>query len=82
MSIAADRWHEIDGEAAMSGVDLEQLSLRRFLNAVHYWCLQRVEDAEEFLFRLEEPVPGRVRDADVRREIDDFASFMAVMGGG
>jgi len=82
MAIAGSRWDVIDGEAALAGVDLEALPLRRFLNAVYAWALQRVEDADQFTYLLEEPVQGRVRDTDVRREVEDFASFMAVMGGG
>ena len=81
-SIADDRWAEIDGEAAFNGVNLLDLRLDRFCNAILYWCYQRIEDREQFHFQLEQPIPGRVRQADVERELDDFSTFMSGMGGG
>jgi len=63
-------------------VNLMDLRLDRFCNAVLYWCYQRVEDREQFHFQLEQPIPGRVRQADVERELDDFSSFMSGFGGG
>ena len=79
--IAGDNWAEIDGEAAFGGVDLLNLRLDRFCNSIMYWVLQRVDDREVFVFQLNQPVVGRVRQADVERELDDFSSFINVMGG-
>lgn len=63
------------------GVDLTSLSLRRFLNAVLVWTYKRVEDRDKFDFELERPVPGKVSRSDPAREMDDFASFAASVGG-
>lgn len=81
-SLAAEHWSEIDGEAAFNGVNLLDLRLDRFCNAILYWCYQRVEDRERLMFQLEQPIPGRVRQADVERELEDFSSFMSGFGGG
>lgn len=77
--IAGDRWAVIDGEAAFRGVNLLDLPLHRFLNAIYYWAIQRVEDAEQFHSVLYEPVAGeavKVTAQDVKAELDDFAAFM------
>jgi len=78
-TIAAGYWTEIDGEAALHGVELMHLPLDRFCNAIYAWAIQRVEDKERFDFELTRPVPGKVRDTDVEQELDDFASFMGAV---
>lgn len=77
--IAAEYWTQIDGQAALNGVDLMLLPLDRFCNAIYAWVVERVEDKERFDFELTQPVPGRVRDTDVEQELDAFASFMGAM---
>lgn len=78
--LAAQYWTDIDGEAAMKGVNLFHLRLDRFINAVLYWVLGKVEDREKFWWQLEQPMPGRVRQADVNRELDDFAALVGKVG--
>ena len=77
--IAAGNWAQIDGEAALRGVDLIRLPLDRFCNAVYAYSVEHVEDREEFDYRLTQPVPGRVRDTDPEQELAEFAAFMAAM---
>lgn len=81
--IAAERWVEIDGEAAYHGVDLIGLPLDRFLNAVYYWIIQRIEpdDLPMFLTRLYEPLPGRNESPEsIKQEMDSFALFASSFG--
>ena len=79
--IASDHWPEIDGEAAFKGVNLLELRLDRFCNAIYWWTVQRVEDREQFDYQLHQPVPGRVTQEDVDRELDDFSSLVGKFGG-
>lgn len=83
--IAAERWVEIDGEAAINGSpSLMRLTLDRFCNAIQTWCLQRItteEETSQFLFRLTEPLPGmRVTEAVIADEADGFAAFAGAFG--
>jgi hypothetical protein len=64
-------------------VNLLDLPIHRFCNAVYYWCIQRVEDRDKFDYQLNQPIPGRmVRESQVARERDQFASFMTAMKPG
>jgi hypothetical protein len=75
--IAAHYSDELYGEAAFKGVNLLNLPLAHFCRAVVWWCLKRVEDREQFMFMLEQPVPGRpVSERVVEAELDEFAAFM------
>jgi hypothetical protein len=81
--IAAERWVEIDGEAASHGADLLSLPLDRFLNAVYYWAIQRVDhdDRTQFDMQLYEPLPGREPSPEtVKMEMDSFAEFASAFG--
>jgi hypothetical protein len=82
--IAQERWVEIDGEAALKGVeDLMSLRVDRFLNAIYVWCVQRIEpdDLDRWQFQLNEPFPGRAVTAEVvEQEMDAFADFAGAFG--
>lgn len=81
--VAAERWVEIDGEAASNGADLLDLPLDRFLNAVYYWAIQRVdvEDRDMWLAKLYEPLPGREPSPEtVKMEMESFAEFASAFG--
>jgi len=56
------------------------LRLDRFINVVLLWMLERVEDRDRFFFQLERPLPGRVRKADVDRELDEFSALVGKVG--
>lgn len=81
--VAAERWVEIDGEAASNGSDLLDLPLDRFLNAIYYWAIQRVDadDRAQFDMQLYEPLPGREPSPEtVKMEMDSFATFASAFG--
>lgn len=64
-------------------MNLLDLSVSRFCNAVYAWCIRRVEDRDKFDYQLWLPLPGRmVREQDVEQERAEFASFMAAMKPG
>jgi hypothetical protein len=59
-------------------VNLLDLPLDRFCNALHFWFLEHVEKPEEFLYELSKPPPGvPVGDDVVKAEMDAFAALMA-----
>ena len=79
-AIAASRWAEV--EARYYQVDLLDLSVRKFLNLVFAWCVEGrdPEKIEEWLYLLEQPLPGeekKVSDSDLEA---DAKSFMDLMG--
>jgi hypothetical protein len=77
--IAVERWEIIDGEAALQGVNLLDLTIRRFYNAIYAWAIQRVKDPEEFDQRLAalDSGPRIVTEQTVQGEMDAFAGLMA-----
>jgi hypothetical protein len=81
--LALDRWSEIDGEAALKGVDLRDLPVDRFLNAVYAWCCSRIhseEDREEFDTRLVAAPPGSSSIIAAQQEMESFSQFAAMFG--
>jgi len=56
------------------------LRLDRFINAALVWMLERVEDREQFFFHLERPLPGRVKQTDVDRELNEFSALVGKVG--
>jgi len=62
-----------------------RLPAYRFLNCVYAWCLQHIhpEKVEEWLFNLNQPLPGHeeeVSDAMAEQEGADFMALMAQQG--
>lgn len=57
LAIAERRWREIDGESARKGIDLLDLRLDRYVNALFTWALERVaaENVEKWLMDLDAP---------------------------
>ena len=86
-AIAALRWPEVDGTAALAGVDPFALRPERFCNLIYAWAVDRVEDRERFDAALEEPIPGGrgLSAASAADDGDAFLSFMtehrALAGG-
>lgn len=54
-------WPRIDGQAALSGVDLLDLPLDRLVSAVYHWLTREAdEDAlKKFDLKLWQPIPGQ-----------------------
>lgn len=48
---------------------------------MYSWALERVEDRDKFDANMFAPIPGRVTDADVEREMEAFAAFAGGIGG-
>ena len=80
-AVAAEKWPDIDGEAAFKGVDLLVLPPDRFLSALLFWLRHHVEDWSRFEYALYEPVAGRVSETDVNDELQQFGDFMTAFGG-
>jgi hypothetical protein len=81
---AAHYWHAIDGEAALRGVNLLELPMRRFLAAIYHWLMEHTAPKEEDRLRLHEelhsPLPGADPDKVSQEVIDDeMAIFQASM---
>lgn len=78
--VAAAYWPEIDGYAALRGSgSLLNLSPDRFCNAVYAWCVERVEDREQFDAQLTAPYAGRSA-VTADDELAGFAAFTAALG--
>jgi hypothetical protein len=77
--IAADHWPVID--AAYPSVDLIRLRAYRFLNFIYAWCLDHVEPdkREEWIYMLNQPLPGRETKPTESELEADAESFMAAM---
>lgn len=83
IGLAESNWDEIEGHATLRGVDLMALPLYRWCNVILAWYLERVEDREQFMFKLTSPAPGeakKVTQADVDNEMAMFRSFAAAAG--
>jgi hypothetical protein len=79
--IAGEHWTILDGQAALRGHDLLDLPIRRFLNAVYAWAVERVGDRAEFDALLGEQDLGvDVTPEQVQEELADFGSFMQAVG--
>lgn len=81
--IAQEHWAAIDGEAAQRGVDYFGLTFDRFLNAIHWWAMQRVENPKLFDEELERPLgktPPPVTQVDLEEDEQSFLAFASVMG--
>jgi hypothetical protein len=80
---AITHWDKIDGQAALKGVDLLALPMHRFLNAIHYWMLERVENVDVYEYNLTKPPPGtRVTERVIQGELDAFQSLIGGGAGG
>ena len=81
VSIAADHWTAIDGQAAERGINYFDLEFDRFLNAIHWWAVQRVKDPERWVHDLEQPPRGMVvTDVDLDHDASSFLAFASAMG--
>jgi len=81
VSIAADNWSGIDGQAAERGVNYFDLEFDRFLNAIYWWSIQRVKDQEGFIRDLDRvPVGAVVTAEDLQADADGFMAFAAMVG--
>lgn len=60
MSLAADRWQDLDGWCASRNVDSLELEIDRFVNLVYYWATRNMseEDRQKFDRDLSKPVRG------------------------
>jgi hypothetical protein len=59
------------------------LPVDRFLNAVHVWALAHVkpEQRDEWLFKLQAPIPGkRPPESAVAEEMEAFGAFAGAFG--
>jgi hypothetical protein len=87
--IAEHYWFEIDGEAALAGVDLTRLPFRRYLAAVMSWANPRgarkedeLEQYNEWLFSpFEGTDPDKVTPEVVESEMAAFRAFAQQAGG-
>lgn len=80
--IAEHYWFELDGETALSGVDLARLPFRRFLLAVMMWANPRGArkdlELEEYNTWLFSPFEGADIDNVSQEVIDqEMAAFRA-----
>jgi hypothetical protein len=62
------------------------MPFHRFLNCVYTWCLARIqpEKVEQWLYQLEQPIPGRedkASDAQLESEGDAFMDMMNLTQG-
>ena len=81
VSIAAEHWGGIDGQAAERGVNYFDLEFDRFLNAIYWWSIQRVKDQESFIRDLDlTPVGAVVTEEDLQADADGFMAFAAMVG--
>lgn len=76
---AIGNWQGVDGHYSGQGVDILRLPLSRFLSVIYVWCMERVEDAEKWDARLNDPLPGpthrRRRNMSARDELAQLAQF-------
>ena len=86
VAVAGEHWETIDGEAAAKGFDPFELNIQRFFNYLLFWCLSHIEkerDREQFLYRLDSPLPGRTRrpsEAEQQKDLESFKQFAAMFG--
>lgn len=85
IAIAGKHWQAIDGETALQGNNLYDLSLDRFMNALYAWSMAHVshDELEDFTRQLEAPDPrtGRtVSDREIERDAEAFMSFAGAFG--
>lgn len=88
--IAERYWYEIDGEAALAGIDLMRLPFRRFLLAILTWANprgarkdQELEDWNTWLFSpFTADDPDKVSEEVIEDEMAAFAAFAKQTGGG
>jgi hypothetical protein len=86
ISIAEHYWYEIDGPAALAGVNLMRLPFRRFLLAVLSWARPYKEDEiktfDEWLYSPLAPLdPDRVSEDVIEDEMAAFRAFSKQAGG-
>lgn len=76
-------WARIDGEAVWEGINLLDLPIDRFLNAIETWMIKRVKDVDRFLYEINKPVAGMGRTAtegQLNEEANAFMAFAAMQG--
>jgi hypothetical protein len=81
VSIAADNWGGIDGEAATAGINYFDLEFDRFLNVIYWWTIQRVKDQARFISELNRvPAGAKVTAQDLDDDAEGFMAFASAFG--
>lgn len=85
IATVGSHWQAIDVQAALQGVNLWDLPIDRFLNALRQWLLSHIphDSVDEVVRQLDTP-PGsgqrRVSDLERAKDAEAFEQFAGMLG--